>query len=419
MRTLALLALLVAAPAAWPCIRDATEVEPSPGDWVRRGDGLALVQVVRQTGPGFHEVHDLALVSALRGQPPSRQTLTTSPGDCGGVGFGASGLYLVAYRGLRNPFAAAWAHPVRDSDDPLVLAARAISAAATDEDLVALVKDPTLAGEVREQVQRLVKSYQDSPVHQPVERLVAMLEAGAAARPAVLATLISRTGDRARAARRDLAVVAARSPRKYSPGEQHLVLQGFAPEAVHADLGLLLDLVRAPWPGQTVAAAAVLRLALADDEATLLATLEKLDAGAAHALAPFFIARPSDRARKQFRRLMDRADEAAGPSIALDLAAMGEEQVLAWAEKELAAPLAAPLGPSRPDLRWLPAFIVARSPLARAGELATQVTKQGGERARWLREGMDEWRAPKQRIEELRGRLAARPDLPPEQAAAK
>jgi len=70
-------------------------------------------------------------------------------------------------------------------------------------------------------------------------------------------------------------------------------------------------------------------------------------------------------------------------NLALDLAALGDEDVLRWALSHLDDPALQHGQVVR--LEWFPYYVIGRSPLPRAREAADRFLAGGGNRARWIR----------------------------------
>jgi hypothetical protein len=147
-----------------------------------------------------------------------------------------------------------------------------------------------------------------------------------------------------------------------------------------------------PLPGRSLrrditALQAALALASTADTPRLLELMEEADEPLVQLLGEFFVATRTREAVPALRRYVG-TDYRDSPRFARLLAALGDCDVLEWARDAFSAdPQPDPLEHDWGAHRYLPAMVVACSPLPEADALAGEIIKAGGLHAKWLAEG--------------------------------
>lgn len=145
--------------------------------------------------------------------------------------------------------------------------------------------------------------------------------------------------------------------------------------------------------------AALVELAGDSHTATMVSLLDHTQGTAFITLAKWFGRHPDPRAvRVMHERLGSPTDNF---DLALALADAGDERILTWAKRQLVDP------PARQW--WVPGYVIARSPLTEANELAARIIEEGGKMRRAVIEGYEE--AKHQYVDRRLKELKARADL--------
>jgi hypothetical protein len=140
------------------------------------------------------------------------------------------------------------------------------------------------------------------------------------------------------------------------------------------------------------ALATLISLASADDAPYLLSLLQGADEPMLQALSYWFVAHEERRALPTYRKFVDGAYHERWQFVST-LAILGDEQVLAWAAREIDTPLP-PKDQEfealfRLQFLFLPYYVIVQSPLPEADALVKKVFEAGGLGRKWVREAVE------------------------------
>ncbi len=111
------------------------------------------------------------------------------------------------------------------------------------------------------------------------------------------------------------------------------------------------------------------RVANASEQPRMLQALRSANAGERRVLAPWFVRYPSEAGTALLKRAVG-SRYTQDTDLSLALASLGDADVLAWARQQMA------IHP-QPEHGWMAFYVIARSPLPQADELARQTIRQG------------------------------------------